>query len=260
MTRCIIFDIDGTLRDEKSGVHPSSIKAIQQCQEHGIYVGICTGRTYASIQDDIHAIPFDFVISGDGSQIRIGDTILQDLYISKDTICDIQQSITKDMGYALETNHFIYMNKKACQILTKQNQMKGTLCNASEKIIYQDTIHAFHVQTMPVSKLCIWSKHPLTKRSDIQYTQWIEYPECYYEMVHTKAGKRNAIETLKLYLHLASEDLLCFGDGMNDIGMFKACGHRVAMRQGVQELFIMADSICEHPNKIYHELIKRKVI
>lgn len=260
MINCIIFDIDGTLRDEKNGVHPSSIKAIQQCRANGIYVGICTGRTYASIQDDIHAITFDFVISGDGSQIRMNQTILQDLYISKDTIADIQQQITNEMGYAVETDHFIYMNKQACQILTKQNQQKGTLHNAFEKIIYRDTIQAFQVQTMPASKLCIWSKQPFPKRYDVLYTQWKQHPDYYYEMVHPLAGKQNAIEILKQHLHLTSELLLCFGDGKNDIGMFNACGQRVAMKQGVQELINMADSICEQPDQIYYELIKRKVI
>ena len=53
MVKAIFLDIDGTLRDECSGVPQSAYTAVRMCRERGIRILICTGRNLASIQEEI---------------------------------------------------------------------------------------------------------------------------------------------------------------------------------------------------------------
>ncbi|MEG0367420.1 MAG: Cof-type HAD-IIB family hydrolase [Coprobacillus sp.] len=259
----IIFDIDGTLRDEKLGIPTSTKEAIQQCHNRGIRVGLCTGRTLSMIHNDVLDLSFDMIMSGDGSQIIIDSHTIQDLYFDYDLLLRILSSVDMNkQGISIETKHQVYMNQQACHILKECNQNKGIQSLENEKIIYSNNIQYFNAQTMPVSKICIWSNHKMEKRTDVQYVQCIENDHYYYEMIHCLAGKGQAIENVIKYLEIEKEHIICFGDGLNDISMFQACGYSIAMENSVDELKAIADDICPvtYEDGIYKELIKLKII
>lgn len=257
-----MFDIDGTLRDECYGITTLTKTAIAKCKQRGVLVGVCTGRTLSTIHDEVLEMKFDILISGDGSQILLPNRILQDLFLSKDKVQQILDTLTNDVGYTVETKHQVYMNKLASEILLKSNKEKGITDLLQEKIIYEDTIHNFDIHTMPVSKICIWSSKSLAKYKDVYYVQCLEEDTKYYEIIHQEAGKGKAITTLLQSLNINKEEVLCFGDGINDISMFQACGQSVAMDNAVESLKRLATSVCPSVKEdgIYYELINRKII
>ena len=69
MVKAIFLDIDGTLRDECSGVPQSAYTAVRMCRERGIRILICTGRNLASIQEEILSMDTDGIIAGGGCLI-----------------------------------------------------------------------------------------------------------------------------------------------------------------------------------------------
>lgn len=264
MIKAILFDIDGTLRDERIGIPTSTKIAIQECRQKGIMIGICTGRTRSMIQDDVLNLNFDILISGDGSQIVYQQKILQDIYINRYLVKDILIALdNKEVGLAIETNQQVYMNQIACDILKKANVDKGITCLEKEKINYSNSLPAFDYHQMAVSKICIWSKNKVIEIKDIQYVQNIKTDlYYYYELIDRQAGKGKAISFIKEHLHLKKEEIMCFGDGMNDISMFEECGHAIAMQNSAKGLLEVASSIClaTKEDGIYKELVKNKTI
>ena len=74
MTKMVIFDIDGTLRDEISGIPDSAKRAVEKLRERRILVYICTGRSVGTIPRDVLELKPDGIIAGGGSYINIGGT------------------------------------------------------------------------------------------------------------------------------------------------------------------------------------------
>ena len=63
------------------------------------------------------------------------------------------------------------------------------------------------------------------------------------EILKKGEGKGTGIRNLKKYLNLKTENVMCIGDSENDVSMFKECGYKVAMKNGIDKLKDMADFI-----------------
>lgn len=70
----------------------------------------------------------------------------------------------------------------------------------------------------------------------------------YYEITNAKAIKRNAIEYLKQRDQLKTDELAAFGDGENDIEMFKVVGHPIAMGNATDEVKGYAEFVTDSNN------------
>ncbi len=71
-----------------------------------------------------------------------------------------------------------------------------------------------------------------------------------YEMDILNKGndKGNALKTLLDYLDIKKEEAICFGDQLNDLGMFRNCKLKIAMCNGCEELKSMADFVTDYSN------------
>ena len=55
--------------------------------------------------------------------------------------------------------------------------------------------------------------------------------------------KGTAMLTLLDYFEVSVEDSICFGDGMNDIDLFKTAHYRIAMGNAIDEIKALANEI-----------------
>ena len=216
------------------------------------------------VPDDVLDLPLDIVITGDGSQIIYQQKIVQEYYLNKKQVQEILSSLKdRQVGLALETKHQVYMNEMACTILKQANADKGITSLENEKITYCNNLKYFNQESMLVSKICIWSKQKLDKRKDLQYVQSLKIGTYYYdEVISLLAGKGKAMQKIQELLKINKEDMMCFGDGVNDISMFQECGQAIAMANSVAKLKEVATSICPITSQdgIYKTLVKNKII
>ena len=68
------------------------------------------------------------------------------------------------------------------------------------------------------------------------------------EIMPKGCTKYNAIHKLANDLQIKNEDIIAFGDGLNDIEMLKNCGIGVAMKNALKEVKEVADKITEYSN------------
>lgn len=266
MVKLVLFDIDGTLRDERSGISEKTLIALKECRKLGIRLGICSGRTVGVIPQEVFEIGFEVVISGGGNVITVMDKVLKEVYFQKDLVKELQIKFA-NYPYTIETPDCIYMNSKATQLLKAMNKQKGIIDFENEPIKYEVNIQDFK-EEMNVSKVCLWSKKSLKMELDklsdkIDFAQIKEdEQECYYEIINKNCHKGQAIVEVIQALSLNKNEVMCFGDGDNDIEMFKECGLAIAMANSTKELIKYADAVCESAKDdgIYQELIRRRII
>ena len=65
----------------------------------------------------------------------------------------------------------------------------------------------------------------------------------YADINNNSTSKGRGITSFLNIFNIKKEDSLCFGDFINDIDMFKACGYKVAMKNASEELKEIADYV-----------------
>lgn len=275
------MDIDGTLRDERFGLPPTAKRIVEECRRMGNIPGLCTGRSVGTIQEDVKALGFTTVIAGGGSYIAHEKTVIRDTHFDDRLIRRLWQMFL-DSEYegaaALETQDEIFMNREAANILNAMNEKKTCMLTREqkqryirgEKIICHDNLKELDIGRHRVHKICLWCAPEAFEQirrvpggetlTLAQQGSWNRYG--YYELVQAGCGKGDAVLALRNYLGIEKEDVISFGDGKNDIGMFKASGTAVAMKDSDKELLPYADSVCGAvmEDGIYRELLRRELI
>ena len=70
-------------------------------------------------------------------------------------------------------------------------------------------------------------------------TKWLE-------MVPKDCSKYRAIKWLADFLKIANDEIVVFGDGLNDMGMIEKCGYGVALKNVLPEVKEVADDITDY--------------
>lgn len=279
MSKLILLDIDGTLRDERFGIPDSIPKVLELCKKNHHQVGICTGRGIGMIQQDVQDLGMEIWIAGGGNYISYRNRVIKNKNLDQRTVKQVWNKILiNKIACSLETNDKIFMNQAAVKILNEMNEKKcQSLTNEQkqyfqkeEKISYTNNFLDFHAEVEPIHKICLWC-HPedffkirmILGEEEIvlaQQGRWKEWH--YYEIIKKGSNKGDAIEELRQYLNIDRCDTIAFGDGKNDIDLLKHSGVGVAMKNSTKELLPFADSICETPMEhgIYKELKRRELI
>ena len=281
MSQIIFFDIDGTLRDEAYGIPETTKVAIDACKANGYYICLCTGRAVGTIPEDVFDLNVDGVIAGGGSYIEFQDKILKNDFFSRGKIEKVKQYLEgeqDEIAFTFETKENVFINREGIKILNCLNKEKfkdlsdqeKSVAEENQKIIYENNINKFDSSIHNVNKICLWSVEGVFKnieniisKENMQLCQNFSFDNRnYYEIIQSGCNKGEAIIELCNNLSIPINETIAFGDGRNDIDMFKTVGIAIGVENGSEEIFQHVDSICEEPMKdgIYLELKRRKII
>ncbi len=275
LTEIIYMDIDGTLRDEQTGVPASAAEAIRECRRQGIRIILCTGRNAGSIQDDVSAIETDGVISGGGCYIRcLGKTLRKQFFPEALLEQLLKTAQAEGLFLSMESEYKVYMDRRAAEFYRadfehKINGADHGEVESANKICYQDNLEEFYRESRQIHKLCLFGSREAIDKAQalaaesaevIQKRRWNGL--WYLELLPPGCHKGNAVKALNRWLGIPKCSSMGFGDGENDIPMLQATGISVAMGQGSPRLAALADSVCEPPAEdgLYKELVRRDVI
>jgi 5-amino-6-(5-phospho-D-ribitylamino)uracil phosphatase len=73
--------------------------------------------------------------------------------------------------------------------------------------------------------------------------------ENWYGFVNKNSGKLQAIQELLKVLHISRNDVIAFGDDVNDIEMLKVCGLGIAVANAVSAVKEIANVIVDSNNE-----------
>ena len=240
------FDIDGTISDGfNGGKHEISKvlkKALKQLKEKGHLIFIATGRPFAYLNDDILSCEFDGYILSNGAVAMKDGKILKEIIIPKDVVKNLVEVMeTNRSRYFLDYITEVYYSKEG----SEANELFGNAVVKNGTIIKDYDLNDITVTKVEINDLNDGIIKYL-KEMEKQGYELVWYPKINYaEVTMPHATKGNMITEVLQLLNISKERSIAFGDGDNDIAMFKVVGYSVAMGNGTEAIKAIADKITE---------------
>ena len=236
--KIIFFDIDDTLRNSKTGFVPTTIQTIfQQLREKGILTGIATGRGIFGVVPEIKALKPDFFVTLNGAYIE--DKTGNVIYSNKIARDKVEEYIawTKEVGidYGLVGSHEAKLSRRTEMISQAIDSIYPDL-DVDPDFYQKEDIYQMWTFEDQGDDLTLPENLSLTLR----LVRWHEHSS---DVVPISGSKAAGVAKVVNQLGLKPENVMVFGDGLNDLELFDYAGISVAMGISHEKIKEKADYI-----------------
>lgn len=236
--KIIFFDIDDTLRNSKTGFIPSTIPtAFRQLREKGILTGIATGRGIFGVVPEIKALKPDFFVTLNGAYIedKKGNVIYSNK-IAKDKV-EEYITWTKEVGieYGLVGSHTAKLSRRTEMISQAIDPIYPNL-EVDPDFYQKEDIYQMWTFEEQGDDLVL----PESLASTLRMVRWHEHSS---DVVPIFGSKAAGVAKVVDQLGLKPENVIVFGDGLNDLELFDYAGISIAMGVSHEKIKEKADYI-----------------
>ena len=236
--KIIFFDIDDTLRNSKTGFIPSTIPTVfQQLREKGILTGIATGRGIFGVVPEIRELKPDFFVTLNGAYIEDKKgNVIDSNKISKDKV-ESYIAWTKEVGidYGLVGSHTAKLSTKTELISEAIDPIYPDL-DVDPDFYEKEDIYQMWTFEERGDDLIL----PDTLASTLRMVRWHEHSS---DVVPISGSKAAGVAKVVEHLGLKPENVMVFGDGLNDLELFDYAGISIAMEVSHEKIKEKADYI-----------------
>lgn len=242
--RLIALDLDGTLLNSDKQLTPANAQALASAAGKGIEIVPATGRFFAGMPECIRALPFvRYAITINGAAVydaqRSCDLVRQEIPLAQavqimqylDTLPVIYDSYVDNWGYMTRqmqlraaefapNGHYLRMLR---ELRTPVDELKAFLqargggVQKIQLFTYDKALRQQLLEQLP------------ERFAGLSVTSSVSNN---IEINSAGANKGAALLALASALHIAPEETMAFGDGLNDVTMLRAAGVGVAMANG----------------------------
>ncbi|MBP3040716.1 sugar-phosphatase [Bacillaceae bacterium Marseille-Q3522] len=270
MYKLIAIDMDGTLLNDQQEVTTEVMETLHAARAIGVKIVLCSGRPIGGIRRYLKELQLteegDYVIAFNGALVQNAHTneVVSEISLEYDDLVDLYK-------LSLELNtpmHFF----DATEVYTPNRDIsKYTVL---ESYLTHVPLHFRNVEEMPKDMMIpkvmyiddpeklvhTIASIPATVRE--KYTMVRSSPY-FFEILHPKVGKGNAVKQLAEYLGIKQEEVMSIGDNGNDLSMIAYAGCGVAMANAIPEVKEIANfhTLSNNNNGVAHairELVLKK--
>ncbi|MBP3041549.1 Cof-type HAD-IIB family hydrolase [Bacillaceae bacterium Marseille-Q3522] len=224
----VFFDLDGTLLNSFGRVSEDVILSIKKLINNHYMPVLATGRSLFEVRELMNKTEITSMVGMNGQIVIWNNKVIFNKTINKEVVDKITIfSNKKNVGIS-------YYNDKRNAISLKNELILQTYHNISSPV---PPIDRYMYKNEPINMMLI-----ATDVFDEEYQK--TFPELsfvrnspYCMDVFSKGNnKARAIEKLIKFLSMNNLPIYAFGDGSNDIEMFKLADYSIAMENGVEKL------------------------
>jgi hypothetical protein len=232
----IFFDIDGTLVDYQLGIIPSTQETIKQLQEQGHFVAIASGRNINSIIPVANLLHIDNIVSDGGNGLMYKGRLLH--------IDPIPSDIKNQLSQELINRHipFAYMTDSHLQsVKATQQMLNGRLDVDFEnlELIIDDTLNYRDTDAFKIFMELYKGDEDLIESINVHKIMRY-FDNC---LAYEPDDKYKGVKELVELDGGSLDDIIFFGDGLNDIDIAQKAPVSIAMGNAVKELKEVASFI-----------------
>jgi Cof subfamily protein (haloacid dehalogenase superfamily) len=231
-----VFDMDGTLLNEHHELSPLTIRALNELRDRGHHLIIATGRHFMDIRAYLQQLGGGIAtITCNGAMIHNGAGELIQRACLPLTINETLLPLGEGCGVHLNmyTDREWLVNAPCESMLDAHRQSQ----------FFYRQIPLQEMLATPALKILFYGENPLLQQLKTQILTALPMPihltfsdEYYLEAMPNNISKGDALKTLAEHLQLPLANSMAFGDGFNDVELFRAVTHPVVMANASDKL------------------------
>ncbi len=250
--KMLVFDLDGTLLSSDGFVSNGTINYLKKLKKQGYKIVIATGRVKKSALDVTKGGEFVDIFINDTGALIYDNNKKEELF-AKHLSINFAEFILN--LYDSDTVRFIDVcDHDFIYKLSNLKEANPVIINASskEEILSNigDILHVgidFYNNDLAIRLYEKLKKNfrdlsIVLMQDSFAERKWIE-------IMPSGCNKTWAIEWASKYYNISNEDVIAFGDGLNDVDMLESCGVGVAMANALDEVKRAADLVTNKTNK-----------
>ena len=235
MIRMILTDLDHTLLKQDGGISEKTLQVLSACRAKGIRFAIATARYWIGAERYIDLLNPDYEITTDGTLIHSHGRCIYSCAFSVPETNALLSGIAEAVPGAEIT--------AACGKTVFWNSRHIAESEKLHKAVYCDYASPLDV---PANKIVAELPDEAAAReiaAGARCKLQCYRGEKWYAFMPAASGKTAAIKALAETCGIRPEDIVAFGDDLNDIEMLKLCGTGVAVANAVPQVLEAADEI-----------------
>jgi len=242
--RLILFDLDGTLLDDRKMLPEENAAALKEAASKGIEIVPATGRMFHVMPESVRSLPFlHYAITINGAEIL--DIKTHEAISRKEIPFETAERIF-DEAEKLPVIYDCYQDDVGYSGISCFNRIDEFITSK----VYNDMIKGSRIPLDDFRKTMRERRKPFQKiqmffkDQDLRISEMKRLSSCYPELLFTssmpmnieinirEANKGTALLFLCRYLNIDVGSSAAFGDNINDIDMIKAAGTGIVMGNG----------------------------
>lgn len=263
--KMIVMDMDGTLLTSEQNISSKTLQALIKAQQQGVRLVLASGRSYKTLTpygNQLKMPDYDgYFIEVNGAAVTKTSTMEREMLrqLKKDEIMEIFQAAlpyeVEVMG-VLDAAIYDYI-PDSLRELKREYRIKhsipedvpwtgGTMGLITDQRKGYSEIHEVHdFEEVPcaVNKVCLTHLPEVLERV---YGELVKAYGHKYHFARTTpkwvecspigVNKGNALLRIASHLGILKDEIAVFGDGENDLSMFRAAGYPVAMGNAMESV------------------------
>ncbi|MDF9867640.1 Cof subfamily protein (haloacid dehalogenase superfamily) [Bacilli bacterium PM5-3] len=241
MSKIIFFDIDGTIIDHfKKEIPKSTILALKMLQDNNHTIAIASGKGPKFIETFIPDISFNTYVALNGNYAVYKNKVISKNYLDEKSVKSFcEYCLTNDLAFVLsDENGTKTLYKNDLRIKKYYDGFSLGYPEVIEKVNDYGSFFQMSIMIENDNEKNIQEIFP-----EFTFVRMSKYG---MNVVSNNGLKEKGIKKILEYTKYTSNDLVVFGDGLNDIGMFKLAKTSVAMGNADDKLKENATYITNH--------------
>lgn len=258
----IAIDMDHTLLDSGFNLSEVDARAIKKVSDSGVVIIIATGRMPDAVVKKIN----DIIGYVDYAVCYNGALVLDVRYGRRIYSCDVPWKVFFEMYENIDkaVYHFALFSYDKVYVAGSEDDEMMQEYRRRTGAMIQEVRDIKMIRDIPVHKYLVYKKN--IEKSD----GWVDVAECeiynvvselvrdklnviktrlgYVECINKDVSKWTSIKKVLNQIAISEEDMMCVGDGYNDIEMVKYAGIGIAVDNAIPELKRVADVIVADNN------------
>lgn len=233
--KLIAFDLDGTLLNSEHQLDRETIETIKKVQSKGIMTLTATGRMFCSALPYIKQLDIrEAVINYNGALVVDPvkeKTIFHDPIPLKTAqeIANFAKTEGHYLQVYLDDRLFIEKRQEETSIYEKTAGIKAEVVGDLNEFIKKPPTKMVIIENDPELHEEIYNKLTEDFADTLEITSSIKN---FIEITAREISKAAALKKIADNLSVDKEEIMAFGDGLNDLKMLQWVGHGVAMENG----------------------------
>lgn len=233
MIKLIASDMDGTLLDEHSGVPAETFGLIRELREVGIHFAASSGRRLDTLHEFFAPVvdQMDFVASN-GAQVVVSGEL-----IDREVFSHIGLRRLKETVDNFDCLHIALFDRTQSFLLDDEDRFEREIDKDLLAAVRVYDVPAPEVNILKTSVFCDTPEYTMDMAYVLQRelgdrfvfapsgSKWID-------VMQVGVSKATGIRQIMEHLGVGADEVMAFGDAMNDYEILRLVGHPVAMGNG----------------------------